>query len=91
MRILFDHGTPAPLIAFLEGHVVMKAKDAGGDSLVNGDLLNAAEAAGFELLVTPDKNMGYQQNLQGRQMAVIVLGNGNGLFCAVTWTAWWRR
>jgi hypothetical protein len=75
MRILFDHGTPAPLIPFLEGHTVTKAKEAGWDRLVNGDLLNAAEATGFELLVTPDKNMRYQQNLQGRKIGIIVLGN----------------
>ena len=36
MRILFDHGTPAPLIAFLEIHTVTKAIDAGWDKLVNG-------------------------------------------------------
>jgi hypothetical protein len=75
MRILFDHGTPAPLIPFLEGHTVTKAKAAGWDRLVNGELLNAAEAEGFELLVTPDKNMRYQQNLTGRKIAIIVLGN----------------
>lgn len=75
MRILFDHGTPAPLIPFLEGHAVTKAKEAGWDRLVNGELLNAAEAAGFGLLVTPDKNMRYQQNLTGRKIAIVVLGN----------------
>jgi hypothetical protein len=75
MRILFDHGTPAPLIPFPEGHAVTKAKQAGWDRLVNGEFLNAAEATGFELLVTPDKNVRYQQNLEGRQIAIIVLGN----------------
>ena len=75
MRILFDHGTPAPLIPFLEGHAVTKAKQAGWDRLVNGELLSAAEATGFELLVTPDKNMRYQQNPTGRKIAIIVLGN----------------
>ena len=74
MRILFDHGTPAPLIPFLEGHAVTKAKQAGWDRLVNGELLNAAEATGFELLVTPDKNMRYQQNLGARKIAIVVLG-----------------
>lgn len=59
MRILFDHGTPALLIPFLEGHVVTKAKQAGWDRLVNGELLSAAEATDFEPLVTPDKNMRY--------------------------------
>jgi hypothetical protein len=56
MRILFDQGTPEPLIPFLTGHTVTKAKDAGWERLVNGGLLKAAEAAGFEVLVTTDKN-----------------------------------
>ena len=75
MRILFDQGTPEPLIAFLEGHTVIKAKDAGWDRLVNGELLRAAEEAGFEVLVTTDKNMASQQNLKGRINAIVVLGN----------------
>jgi hypothetical protein len=75
LRILFDHGTPAPLIPFLEGHTVTKAKDAGWDKLGNGDLLKAAEGAGFELLLTTDKNMAAQQNLKGRAIAIVVLGN----------------
>jgi hypothetical protein len=56
MRILFDHGTPDPLIPFLIGHSVTKAKDADWDRLVNGELLKAAEEAGFEILITTDKN-----------------------------------
>jgi predicted nuclease of predicted toxin-antitoxin system len=75
MRILFDHGTPAPLIPFLTGHSVTKAKDAGWDRLVNGELLKVAEAAGFEVLITTDKNMVAQQNLKGRAIAIVVLGN----------------
>ncbi len=57
MRILFDHGTPVPLIPFLTGHTVTKAKDAGWDRLVNGELMKAAEEAGFKVLITTDKNM----------------------------------
>ena len=75
MRILFDQGTPEPLIAFLEGHTITKAKDAGWDKLVNGELLKAAEQAGFEVLVTTDKNMASQQNLKSRTIAIVVLGN----------------
>jgi len=75
MRILFDHGTPAPLIPFLVGHAVTKAKDAGWDRLANGELLKAAEEAGFEVLLTTDKNMAAQQNLRGRTIAIVVLGN----------------
>jgi len=75
MRTLFDHGAPAPLIAFLTGHTVTKAKDAGWDRLVNGELLKAAEEAGFEVLITTDKNIVTQQNLKGRAIAIVVLGN----------------
>lgn len=75
MRILFDHGTPAPLARFLTGHTVTKTKDAGWDRLTNGELIAAAEAANFEILLTTDKNMRYQQNLRGRRIAIIVLGN----------------
>jgi hypothetical protein len=75
MLILFDHGTPTPLIPFLEGHTVTKAKDAGWDKLVNGELLKAAEEAGFALLLTTDKNMASQQNLKSRTIAIVVLGN----------------
>ena len=75
MRILFDHGTPAPLIPFLAGHTITKAKDAGWDRLTNGELLEAAEEAGFEVLATADKNLAAQQNLRGRALAIVVLGN----------------
>jgi hypothetical protein len=73
MRVLFDHGTPAPLSAFLAGHTITKAKDRGWDTLSNSDLLTVAEEAGFDLLLTADKNIRYQQNLQGRHIALVVL------------------
>jgi hypothetical protein len=75
MRILFDQGTPEPLVPFLQGHTITKAKDAGWNRLVNGELLKAAETAGFEVLVTTDKNMVSQQNLKTRTIAIVVLGN----------------
>jgi len=75
MLILFDHSTPAPLQYALKGHVVTEAVERGWDRLVNGALLDVAEAAGFEIFVTADKNIQYQQNLTGRKIAVIVLGN----------------
>jgi hypothetical protein len=75
MLILFDNGTPAPLRTFLKGHVVVEAIERGWDRLENGELIEAAETAGFDLLLTTDKNLGYQQNLTGRQIAFVVLGN----------------
>ena len=61
--------------ALLTGHTVREAKAQGWDTFRNGDLLTAAEAAGFDVLVTTDKNIRYQQNLTGRTIAIIVLGN----------------
>ena len=75
MLILFDHSTPAPLRYALKGHVVTEAVERGWERLVNGALLDAAEAAGFELFVTADKNIRYQQNLTGREISIVVLGN----------------
>jgi len=75
MLILFDHGTPGPLHLFLTGHTVRKTKELGWDTLGNGELLNEAERAGFEVFVTTDKNIRYQQNLANRVIAIVVLGN----------------
>jgi hypothetical protein len=73
MLILFDHVTPKGIARSLVGHTVIKAKDRGWDTFSNGDLLAAAEQAGFDVFVTADKNMRYQQNLSGRRIALVVL------------------
>jgi len=73
MKILFDQGTPVPLRRHLPGHSVMTAFEQGWGSLANGELLDAAERAGFELLVTTDQNLQYQQNLTARRIAIVVL------------------
>ena len=74
MLILFDQATPVPLRSHLTLHSVRTAAEQGWDRFENGDLLNAAEEAGFEMLLTTDKNMRYQQNLAGRKIDVLVLG-----------------
>jgi len=74
MRILFDHGTPFPLRVSPAGHSITRTQDMGWDRLSNGELLTAAEQAGFELLLTTDKNIRYRQNLAGRKIAIVVLG-----------------
>ena len=56
---------------FLTGHT---AAHEGWDKLQNGDLLNAAEAAGFEVFLTTDKNIRYQQNLTGRKITIVLIG-----------------
>jgi hypothetical protein len=73
MLILFDHGTPRGLAVELPGHSVTFAKTMGWERLSNGDLLKAAESAGFELLLTTDRRIRYQQNLAARNIAIVVL------------------
>ncbi len=73
MRILFDQATPVPLRPYLVGHTVRTAAEEGWDRLRNGDLLSAAEEAGFNMLLTTDRNMRYQQNIEGRRIAVVIL------------------
>ena len=77
MRILFDANTPAPLARFLKGHEVVRADELGWQGLENGDLLNAAEEAGFNLLVTCDQNVPYQQNLANRKFGLVVLSSNH--------------
>ena len=73
MLILFDHGTPKGLARALPGHTIDTAQARGWDTLSNGALLNAAEEAGFELLLTTDRRIRYQQNLGVRRIALVVL------------------
>ena len=76
MRILFDNGTPRGVAQALHGHVVEEARFRGWDTLRNGELLDAAEAAGFDTFLTTDRNLGYQQHLSRRRIAIVTLGNG---------------
>src|SRR5258705_9979838 len=72
MKILFDQGTPAPLRQELAGHEVATSYEMGWSALGNGELLGAAEDR-FDLLITTDQNLRYQQNLANRKLAVLVL------------------
>ncbi len=72
MRILFDQGTPVPLRQHLAEHEVITVFELGWSDLTNGELLARAEAS-FDLLLTTDQNLRYQQNLAGRNLAIIVL------------------
>ena len=73
MLVLFDHGTPKGLARALSEHTVHTAQSRGWDTLSNGELLNAAEEARFDLLLTTDRRIRYQQNLNVRRIALVVL------------------
>jgi len=72
MNILFDQGTPAPLRKTLAPHRVSTAFEMGWENLENGKLLAQAEGR-FDVFITTDKNLRYQQNLTGRRLAILVL------------------
>jgi hypothetical protein len=71
MRILLDRGTPSGIVRSLGGHEVTEAIERGWDRISNRELLTNAEAAGFDLLLTTDKKIRYQQNLKGRKIAIV--------------------
>ena len=73
MRVLFDHGTPDPLRRHLTNHVVETSAERGWSQLQNGELLDIAEQEKFDVLVTTDQKLKYQQNLTGRSIAIVVL------------------
>lgn len=73
MLILFDHGTPGGLTRAFPEHTVITAQSKGWDRLSNGALLNAAEEAGVDLLLSSDQGIRHQQNLEGRAIALVVL------------------
>ena len=77
MKILLDHSTPRQLAKYLIGHEVTTCARLAWNELQNGELIAAAEAAGFELMISSDQNIKYQQNLKTRKLALIVLSTNH--------------
>jgi hypothetical protein len=78
MRIILDESVPQKLRLLISGgHFVVTTWFQGWSGLKNGDLLAAAEVAGFDLFITADQEIRYQQNLLGRRIAVLVLSTNN--------------
>ena len=75
MRLLFDNGTPAPLRRHLGDHTIHTAAQLGWAALANGDLLDRAEEADYQVLITTDQSMSYQQNMSNRRLGIVVLMN----------------
>ena len=76
-RVLFDVNVPRPVSRFLARHTVEFADQRGWRGLSNGDLLAAAEGDGFDVLLTADLNIRYQQNLTRRRIAILVLSTNH--------------
>ena len=77
MRLLPDNNVPVAIARYLPQHDVVHASSLGGRTLANGDLIAAADEAGFDILLTADQNIEYQQNLAGRRLAIIVLATNH--------------
>ena len=75
VKVLFDQGTPVGLRRHLDGHHIETVNQRGWSEKKNGELLDLAEEAGYERLVTVDRNMQHQQNLTGRRIGIVVLVN----------------
>ena len=77
MKILFDACCPHPLRKYLPEHQVVTAQEMGWSDLQNGDLPKAAQAQ-FEVMISTDSNIAYQQQLPGYDIALIVLRSKSG-------------
>jgi hypothetical protein len=73
MRILLDECVPLQVREALFDQDVSTTQRMGWGGMSNGDLMDAAERAGFEVFIVADKNLRYQQNLSGRKIAVLEL------------------
>ena len=72
MKILLDECVPLPLRKLLVGHECYSAQQMGWKSIKNSQLLALAEAQ-FDLFITSDQGLAYQQNLRGRRIAILQL------------------
>ena len=71
--VLFDTGTPRPLQAYLVGHAVDRSQQRGWAKLVNSKLLDEAERAGYDVLVTTDRKIPEEEDLTIRPFGVIAV------------------
>jgi hypothetical protein len=78
MRIILDESAPQKLRLLIDNrHIVVTTWFQGWSGLKNGALLAVAEEAGFDLFITADQEISYQQNLTGRHIALLVLSTNN--------------
>jgi hypothetical protein len=77
--VLLDEGVPVGIQPYLTGFTVLTVAEQGWAGLVNGKLIAATEAAGFDIVITCDQQWQHQQNLGGRRIAVVVLETTNWL------------
>ena len=77
MRVLLDVNVPRRLRRLLPGHEISTAQEQGWGRITNGELLQLAEQAAFDVMITADRNIAYQQNLSLRTIAIITLSTND--------------
>jgi hypothetical protein len=77
LKILFDQNVPRPLQRYLAAHDVKRLDQLGWSELKNGELLEVAEDAGFEVLLSGDKKLRFEQNMAGRRIAVVCMSDNH--------------
>src|SRR5438309_9441747 len=80
MKLLLDECTPRRIRREFVGHDVHTVEDAGFKGLENGDLLKAASGA-YEVLITVDRNIPYQQSIAGLNIAILILAAKRKQLC----------
>ena len=75
MKLLFDDGATKPIAAALDEHEVSLDRQIGWHEPENGELIQRAEDAGYQVLLSTDKNNRYKQNLSSRKISLVILGN----------------
>jgi hypothetical protein len=92
MRSLLDENIPFALRKLLGDREVKHTSEEGWDGLSNGELIAAAEGAGYDVMLTADKNLRYQQNLAARQLpswrSARITGRQSGGMCSSSSRRW---
>jgi predicted nuclease of predicted toxin-antitoxin system len=73
LKILLDHNIDRRLRQYLDGFEVSTTLENGWAELTNGELLSVAEQSGYDVLLTADSNIKYQQNIKARQISIVIL------------------
>jgi hypothetical protein len=91
MLVLFDNGTPRTLARYLiSHHAVTEARAQGWDRLENGDLLNAAEASGFEVFITTDKTFAINRIFRAAKLLSWLSAKAVGVSSSCTFKKSWK-
>jgi hypothetical protein len=77
LKVLFDHNVPSPLARYLRAHYVKLADEIGWARISNGKLLDAAERSGFNVLLSGDQTIRYEQNMDGRKIGIVQMSDNH--------------